>query len=181
MSAGLRVGAASQLRAALSLLPGRRGPVGVSARLRGSWGSDSASSLPDPRRALQAHPSVPRSPARLSYPAECSWLQALLAPQGTSGFASPGRGARDRRRARLRVRTTRRLSFPGCGSSVRRAPAHCSLALASELYTEDRVRQGGNAHSHGRAGCWPLRASAEDWGAGLCFKHHLLREASISS
>lgn len=109
MSAGPRVRAGSQLRAGQPFCPAARaqpGRTGASARLRDPSGprprTDSAPvGLPDSRGRQPAPPDPARSllPSRVSA-AHSPQLRGLLAPQATSGFSSPGHGARDLRRRR---------------------------------------------------------------------------------
>lgn len=147
MSAGPRVRAGSQLGAGQPFCPAARAQPGrtrVSARLRDPSGprprTDSAPAcLPDPRGDHPAPPD-PADPARSLLPSRVSTahspqLRGLLAPQATSGFASPDHGARDRRRRRgaparaysCGPTRPRRPSFAGSGTLYRRrSPSGCS-------------------------------------------------------
>lgn len=93
----------SSSRADARAHPGER----EAARLPGPWPrADSARRFPDPPSSPPPVPSIPVCPHRpppapLTQRASAAYsprLRGLLAPQATSGFASPGHGARDRRR-----------------------------------------------------------------------------------
>lgn len=126
-----------------ALLPRRQGPAGTNARLRDPSGprprTDSAPAcLPDSQGRQPAPPDPARSllPSRVSA-AHSPQLRGLLAPQATSGFASPGHGARDRRR-----RPGAPARAYSCGPTGPRQPGRASQAA---------VPCAGRAHPAGGA------------------------------
>lgn len=144
-----------------ALLPGRTpGPIPgerEAARLPGPWPrADSARRLPDPPGAPPPVPSIPvRShrppPAPLTQRASAAYsprLPGLLAPQATSGFASPGHEARDRRRG-----APARAYSAAAELSRLQSPARTRGAM--EACRAAGVRQGGDAQGHRWAEGWP--------------------------